>query len=90
MDLLQTKPKAVKNARLLELDGEAVIHSMDNLKGYYLNSTATLIWKCCDGKHRIEDIEKEVLELFDGERIQVKADIEEMLLAFYKAQLLEN
>lgn len=90
MDLSKMKPKAIESVRLLELDGETVIQYPDNPKVYYLNSTATLIWKCCDGKHSLNDMEMKILEVFESKQDQVRADIEEMLLRFYKAHLLES
>jgi hypothetical protein len=92
MNLDDSRPKSLENIRFIELYGEAIIYSPHDSKGHYLNHTAMSIWKCCDGKHTIEDIERKILENFSStpDRQKVQADIREILIQFREAQLLER
>ncbi len=90
MNTLKKYPERIDNVKFLELEGESIIYSPHNPKGHYLNQTATLIWKCCDGKHDVEDMKKKVLELYEAEKEQVRVDVEEILSNFYEAKLLKE
>jgi len=90
MNLQNRRPTGIENIKFLELDGEAIIYSLNNPTGYYLNKTATLIWKCCDGQHSLEDIERKIVEFFEIESHPIQDDIAEILLRFDEAKLLEN
>jgi Coenzyme PQQ synthesis protein D (PqqD) len=91
MNLADSRPKSLENIRFIELYGEAIIYSPHDSKGHYLNHTAMSIWKCCDGKHTIEDIEIKILENFSSapDHQQIQSDIREILIQFREAQLLE-
>jgi Coenzyme PQQ synthesis protein D (PqqD) len=92
MSLDDSCPKSLENIRFIELYGEAIIYSPHDSRGHYLNHTAMSIWKYCDGKHTIEDIETKILENFSStpDRQKVHADIREILIQFREAQLLER
>ena len=90
MDLSKIELKGIENVKFLVLDGEAIIYSPHDSRGYYLNNTANLIWKCCDGKHSLEDIANKILESFTGEKHQIIRDIEEMLIQFHEAGLFKD
>ena len=84
------RPTGIKRIKFLELDGESIIYSSDNPRGYYLNKTATLIWKCCDGQHSLDDIEMKIIEIYDVESHELRNDIKNILLQFNEAKLLKD
>jgi SynChlorMet cassette protein ScmD len=43
-----------------EFDDWAIVFDPDSGKAFGLNPTGVLIWKCLDGKHAVEDIEREL------------------------------
>ncbi len=49
-------PRARGSMRFRVFDGEAVIYDNAHHAMHYLNTTATLIWQCCDGASPVEDI----------------------------------
>ena len=91
MKLTNIRPKSLENIRFIELYGEAIVYSPHDSRGHYLNHAAMSVWKCCDGKHTIEDIEIKILEIFSStpERHQIRTDIHEILLQFRGAGLLK-
>jgi hypothetical protein len=40
-----------------DLDGEFMLYNTGEAKALYLNETASLIWKLCDGQRTVEAIE---------------------------------
>ena len=56
-------------------------------KNVDVNETAALIFKCCDGKHNVDDIYNEIAKEYDVSKIdknQVKKDIFGILDYFYE------
>jgi hypothetical protein len=49
-------PRPRKGVRFEELDGESVVYDRSGKRATYLNDTATLIWKLCDGTRGIPEI----------------------------------
>ncbi len=47
-------PKA--GVRFEELDGEAVVYDRQGKRATYLNETAAVIWKLCDGSRSVHEI----------------------------------
>lgn len=39
--------------KLVELEGESMLYSSDERKALYLNETASMLWKLCDGQRSI-------------------------------------
>jgi hypothetical protein len=53
-----------------------------------LNSTATSVWICCDGKHSIREIADVVEKCFKSESKPVLRDIIKIINDFSKKELL--
>ena len=43
--------------KLAELEGECMLYHGAEAKALYLNETASMIWKLCDGQRTVETIE---------------------------------
>jgi Coenzyme PQQ synthesis protein D (PqqD) len=50
-------PKQTVGYESADLDGEFMLYHSDKAKALYLNETASLIWKLCDGERSVESIE---------------------------------
>ncbi len=60
-----TRPRQRSGIRAYEIDGEAVLYDLARDTVHYLNRTAWLIWRLCDGGAREEDISQKVAVTFD-------------------------
>lgn len=58
-----------------EIDGEAVLVSTAVQKTWVLNSTASLIWKCCDGTMSLETLARRIAAGCGREASRVKAEL---------------
>ena len=59
-------PAQRAGVRFEELDGEAVVYDRVGKRATYLNDTAVVIWKLCDGTRTINDIIGMLLEGVPG------------------------
>ena len=59
----QNSPRARKDQLIVkELDGEVLVYDLIRDKAHCLNSTAGLVWKCCDGKSSVSEIAKSIAD----------------------------
>lgn len=72
-----------------EIDGEAVIFDPETGSMHSLTRTAALIWKLCDGEHRIDDIVEEILRRFEARPEEVREDVEGTVRKFQALGLLK-
>jgi pyrroloquinoline quinone biosynthesis protein D len=47
-----------------EMDGEVLLYKTGTHKAVYLNETAALVWKLCDGERTVGDIAKLLADSF--------------------------
>jgi len=57
---------------------------------YALNSTGAAIWRLCDGRHPLESVFAELRRQFEGDDLQILADLSAALLQFRELGLLET
>jgi hypothetical protein len=50
-------PRPRTDYELEELEGEAMLYHPGQAKVLYLNDTASMLWKLCDGQRRVAEIE---------------------------------
>lgn len=50
-------PRPKPGYELAELEGECMLYNGAHAKALYLNETASMIWKLCDGQRSVETIE---------------------------------
>lgn len=84
---LDLRPQARVGIQFDELDGEAVVYDRSGKQATYLNETATVIWKLCDGARSLREI-GDALALEYPEATEVRAEVEETVDRLVKARLL--
>jgi hypothetical protein len=62
-----------------EMDGETLLYRLGAHKAIYLNETAALIWKLCDGTRSVREIIEVLSEAFPDAQKEVVADTHEAL-----------
>lgn len=78
MQNLDDVPKHRPNHFLEEIDGEFLLYGKVSKKAHYLNETASIIWKLCDGNHTVGQIIDELSEAYP-ESPDVAADVMQTL-----------
>ena len=56
------KPKA--GIELADLDGETLLYSADRLTMVYLNESAAVVWRLCDGERTVSEIIEVLAEAY--------------------------
>jgi SynChlorMet cassette protein ScmD len=62
-----------------EFDSWAILFDPDSGKAFGMNPVAVQIWKSLDGRHKIEDIERDIEESFSDIPEQFGSDIRDFL-----------
>jgi pyrroloquinoline quinone biosynthesis protein D len=70
-----------RRSRLMaeEMDGECLLYRRGKHQAVYLNETATVIWKLCDGTRTVAEIVDLLAEKYPESREQIGADVSEAL-----------
>lgn len=63
---LNSIPIANKDFKLEEIDGELLLYRPSDTRAVYLNQTAALVWRLCNGERRIEEIVNLLTENYPG------------------------
>jgi pyrroloquinoline quinone biosynthesis protein D len=61
------------------MDNESLIYRSPSKMAIYLNETATVIWKLCDGTRTVKEIIDLLVEAFPDAASDVRADIKETI-----------
>ena len=82
----------IKSPELVEqvVEGETVV--LDKVAGliHQLNSTASTIWKACDGKASIDNIAAQIAEQYDIDIELARADVETTLEQLEQQKLVQT
>lgn len=73
--MLDQKPLANDGFELEEIDGEILLYSPTSTRSVYLNATASLIWRLCDGVHNVGEIVKQLEDAFPEARDDIAGDV---------------
>lgn len=86
-----TTPKAREDVVFRSLSKEWVLYDPRTQLLHVLNSTAAIVWSCCDGSGSVEDIAEELREtLAEAPALeQITSDVREALSRFSHEGLLE-
>jgi len=60
---------------LEEMDNESLIYRRPSKKAYYLNDTASAIWKLCDGARSVQEIISILVDAFPEAATEVRTDV---------------
>ena len=68
-------PTIQSNFELEEIDGELLLYSPESTRSIYMNSTASIIWRLCDGKLTVSDIVDLLQEAFPEASESIEEDV---------------
>ena len=71
-----------------DLDGECMVYSFAEAKALYLNETASLIWKLCDGRRTVGAIEDLLREAYP-DASQLRDDVDAAFQVFLEQGVME-
>ena len=72
-------PKPRGGVRFEELDGEAVLYDRTGKRATYLNETATVVWRLCDGTRTVGEIVALLKKEYPQAAGQIEADVGETI-----------
>jgi len=85
----QSIPKPVAAYRLEDFDKELFLYHPVKTQAVYLNETAALIWRLCDGRRSIEDIRSILHEAYLEDSDRINRDLKSALERFSKCGAIE-
>jgi hypothetical protein len=80
--MLKTFPTTKSSFELEEIDGELLLYSPESTRSIYLNSTASIIWRLCDGNLTAEEIISLLTEAFPDAADSIAQDVLDSLTLF--------
>ena len=80
--MLKTFPTAKSSFELEEIDGELLLYSPESTRSIYMNSTASIIWRLCDGKLATEEMISLLIEAFPDAADSIEQDVLDSLALF--------
>ena len=75
----KTIPSPKKGCHLEEFDDELVLYDMESTQAIYLNETAALVFRLCDGKRTTGDIEMLLKEAYPEMADEIESDVRAVL-----------
>jgi hypothetical protein len=83
------RPRRRSGPELREVLNEAVLVPPEGNNIYALNVTGAEIWKMCDGRHSLLEMHAALCERFEGDSVEIMADVAAALFRFHALDLLE-
>lgn len=74
-----TIPTPKKGCQLEEFDDELVLYDMESTQAIYLNETAALVFRLCDGKRTTAEIETLLKEAYPETADAIESDVRTVL-----------
>jgi len=68
-------PVQRRSFRVQEMDGETLLYSKVSKRTFYLNESATVIWKLCDGQRSVGEIVELLKETYPDLAEGFEADV---------------
>jgi pyrroloquinoline quinone biosynthesis protein D len=75
MPATDSVPLQRPGVRLEEMDGETLLYRHTTRKSIYLNESATVVWKLCDGQRTVQQIIDVLAETYPDGRASITADV---------------
>ena len=73
------RPKQTPGFRLEALDAEILLYHPAKTTTLYLNETASLVWRLCDGIRTTDEIEQLLQDAFPADEATIRRDVESAL-----------
>ena len=83
------RPRHAPGYRLEQLDGEVLLAHPATTRTIYLNETAVLIWRLCDGRHTPAEITELLQEAYPDAAAAIADDVEATLQHLREAAAIE-
>ncbi len=80
--MLDQIPRTADGFELEEIDGEILLYSPSSTRSVYLNATASLIWRLCDGSVSVGDIVHQLEDAFPEARDNIAGDVTRSIRLF--------
>lgn len=75
--------------KLYSVNDDAVLVPKEGTEIYSLNSTGAEVWKMCDGRHSLMEMHKKLSAKYQGNEVQMMADVATCLMHFRSLDLLD-
>ena len=83
-------PERRESLASIEIETEGLVFDEDQGSWHYLNPIARVIWDCCDGTGTVEEIARDISEVFQQDLDTVRESVLETLRQFGQQGLLEG
>ena len=87
--MLDKVPSSKSSFELEEIDGELLLYSPESTRSIYMNSTASIIWRLCDGKITIGEIVELLQEAFPEAKDSIEQDVIDSIELFVNNDAIE-
>jgi coenzyme PQQ biosynthesis protein PqqD len=72
-----------------ELEGESVLYDHEKMAMVYLNESASVVWRLCDGHRTVADIIDAIAQAFPDQANEVSLDVPETIEFFAQQGVLQ-
>ncbi|MEM7195506.1 MAG: PqqD family protein [Pseudomonadota bacterium] len=86
---LTKTPTTKAGFELEEIDGELLLYSPSSTRSVYMNSTASIIWRLCDGNQTVQDIVTLLQEAFPEAKDSIEQDVVDSINLFAENGAIE-
>lgn len=83
------RPRKRAGLHAFPVAGELLLLPPEGEQTFALNESGTIIWGLCDGRHTLVDMLRELGSHYDGDPVEMLADLSEALLHFHQLGLIE-
>jgi len=80
--MLDQYPQPTAGFQLEEIEGEILLYSPSSTRSVYLNTTASLIWRLCDGKQTVGQIVRQLRDAFPDAESAIEEDVTNSIALF--------
>ncbi len=87
--MLEKVPTTKSSFELEEIDGELLLYSPESTRSIYMNSTASIIWRLCDGKLTVGEIVELLKEAFPDAVDSIEQDVVDSIELFISNKAIE-
>ena len=87
--MLDKTPQTKSGFELEEIDGELLLYSPSSTRSVYMNSTASIIWRLCDGNQNVAEIIELLKEAFPEAADKIEQDVVDSISLFKENGAIE-
>ncbi len=83
-------PKRRESVASIEIENEGIVFDEDRGSWHHMNPIARVIWDCCDGTGTVEEIARDISEVFEEDLDTVRESVLDTLRQFGQQGILEG